>query len=118
MFILQSCNNRAQIIHTFSFYFLTILPVSVHWPNPLVSRFCYHRHHPLYIQSVAWEGWQMERSPNYCQKFHVSEVHGDRRFSWWCLRHVNELIIGGCLQIDGGWNELPWVCNLFILLPC
>ena len=100
------------------FHILKILPVSVDWSNPLESRFCDHRHHPLDIQCGARKGWQLERSLNYPQKFQLGEVHGDWRFSCWCLFPVNELIIGGCIKIDDRWNELSWVRNLVILLPC
>ena len=100
------------------FHILKILPVSVDWSNPLESRFCDHRHHPLDIQCGARKGWQMERSLNYPQKFQLGEVHGDWRFSCWCLFPVNELIIGGCIKIDDRRNELSWVRNLVILLPC
>ena len=99
------------------FHILKILPVSVDWSNPLESRFCDHRHHPLDIQCGARKGWQLERSLNYPQKFQLGEVHGDWRFSFGCILPVSDLIIGRSFQIDQRCLELSGVCYLVKLLP-
>ena len=47
--------------------FVSMLPVSVDWPDSLQRRFGHNRHQPLNIQSVAWIGWQVERCANNIQ---------------------------------------------------
>ena len=104
-------NSRSQRL------VMSVLPVSVDWPNSLQCRLGHNRHKPFHIECMARQGWQDERSTNYLQNFQVCQMHGDWRFSFGCILPVSDFIIGRSFQIDQRCLELSGVCYLVKLLP-
>ena len=73
-----------------------ILPVSIHWSNPVECRHCHNWNHPFHIQGVTREWWQDKRSLDNLKYLKLGEVHGDRGLGLWA-GPVDHLCVRSCL---------------------